>query len=114
MRATLAVYPDGVGRAHQDHAKRLCALVELMLHTGLRIGDAVRLKRDSIVAGKVRLRTTKTGTEVCCPLPPSVIKKLEAVRGTSKEYFLWTGISKPKSVIGDWLGIPAKVIGIPG
>jgi integrase len=50
----------------------------------------------------LRLRTEKTGTVVCCPLPAYLIDKLQSVRSVSSQYFFWTGISKPKSAVGDY------------
>ena len=114
IRAACAVYPDGVGRTHQDHAQRLRALVEVMLHTGLRIRDAVTLRRDYTVDGKVRVRTEKTGTVVCCPLPPSLIQKLGAIRGASSQYFFWSGTSKPKSAVGDYQRSLKKLFKLAG
>ncbi len=44
--------------------------------------------------------TAKTGTAVYCPLPPFVVKALDAIPAST--YFFWTGLSKPKSAVGDW------------
>jgi integrase/recombinase XerD len=102
---------------NRGRTQRLRTLVEVMLHTGFRIGDAVTLRRDRIVHGKVRLRTQKTGTEVCCPLPRTLITELENVRGTSQGHFFWTGKSKPKSAIGNWqraLKRLFELAGVPG
>jgi integrase/recombinase XerD len=99
---TCGIHRDGASNSVRSYAQRLEAFVYVILFSGLRIGDAVTLRRDSVVNGRIRLRTQKTGTEVYCPLPPSVIEKLELVQGTSKEYFFWTGTSKRKSAVGDW------------
>jgi integrase len=90
------------GEAGAVNMRRLEALVELMLHTGLRIRDAVTLRSDRIVGGNIRLRTEKTGTVVDLPLPRSLIEKLDRLRATSADYFFWTGKSKPKSAVGNW------------
>jgi integrase/recombinase XerD len=42
----------------------------------------------------------KTGTAVWCPLPECVIEALKAIPG--ERYFFWTGVSHPKSCVGDW------------
>ena len=44
--------------------------------------------------------TAKTGTAVYCPLPPFVIDALDAIPASA--YYFWTGLSKAKSVVGDW------------
>jgi len=99
IRKAYASYSKNAGSAN---AQRLETLVELMLCTGLRIKDAVTLRRDCIEDGKLRLRTEKTGTVVCCPLPPSLIEKLRRVRCSCNQYFFWTGTSKPKSAVGNF------------
>ncbi len=99
IRNACTAYSKNAGKAN---AQRLEAFVELLLCTGLRITDAVTLLRDRIADGKLRLRTEKTGTVVCCPLPPSLIEKLRMIRCTSGQYFFWTGTSKAKSAVGDF------------
>jgi len=88
------IYPD------KQNAIRLRALVFLLRYSGLRIRDAVTLSRNRIQGDKLFLYTAKTGTAVCCPLPPFVIKALKAIPATT--YFFWTGLSKTKSAVGDW------------
>jgi len=46
------------------------------------------------------LFTAKTGTAVYCPLSPFVIDALDAIPASA--YYFWTGLSKAKSVVGDW------------
>src|SRR5688572_10870422 len=58
---------------------RIKALVLLMRHSGLRIGDAVLLKRERIVNGRLFLHTQKTGTPVYLPLPPVVLSALKEI-----------------------------------
>jgi integrase len=99
IRKAYALYSKNAGPVN---AQRLETLVELMLCTGLRIKDAVTLRRDCIENGKLRLRTEKTGTVVCCPLPPSLIEKLRMVRSPCNQYFFWRGTSKPKSAVGNF------------
>jgi len=88
-------YPDKL------NAVRLRALVLLLRYSGLRITDAVTVRRDRITDGKLFLYTAKTGTAVYCPLPPFLLTALEVVP-TVNEHFFWTGTSKPKSAVGDW------------
>jgi integrase/recombinase XerD len=88
-------YPD------RSNAPRVRALVLLLRYPGLRIRDAVTLGRERIRTGKLFLFTAKTGTPVWIPLPPFVVEALDAI-ARHGQYFLWTGESKPKSVVGDW------------
>jgi len=71
-----------------------------MDYSALRIRDCIMLRSDSIQEGKLFLRTTKTGTDVFCPLPREVLEALKAIQ--HGEYFFWTGESKPKSAVGDY------------
>ncbi len=88
------IYPD------KANALRLRALVFLLRYSGLRIRDAITLSRNRIQDDKLFLYTAKTGTAVYCPLPPFVVKALDAIPAST--YFFWTGLSKPKSAVGDW------------
>ena len=83
------------------------ALVLLMYHTGLRIRDAVTLRTDAVRDGRLYLRTTKTGTDVFCPLPPQVLEALKPLSG--QKYFFWSGQSKPKSAVGDYQRVLKRV-----
>ncbi len=57
-----------------DNRARLRAFVLLLRYSGLRIRDAVCLRRDRIVDGKLMVYTQKTGQPVYVPLPPVVIE----------------------------------------
>lgn len=85
-----------------ENARRIRALVLLLRHSGLRIGDAVTLERSRITGDKLFLYTAKTGTPVYCPLPGFVLTALEGSPKISERYFFWTGESKVASATGDW------------
>lgn len=51
-------------------------LVAIGLFTGLRLGDAVRLKWSAIRDGKVEIVTHKTGAAVCIPVAPRLAEML--------------------------------------
>ncbi len=95
-------YPDNYGRTGQENGRRLKALVLLLRYSGLRIQDAVTISKERVVDDKLFLCTAKTGTQVYCPLPNSVIEALEAISQTNRRYFFWSGESKPKSAVGNW------------
>ena len=81
---------------------RVKAFVQLLLDTGLRIGDAVRLERRDVQGGVLRVRTAKRKRPVSIPLSPSLLELLDAVIGTSPHFYFWSGLGKLKSAIGDW------------
>ncbi|HMD16414.1 MAG TPA: tyrosine-type recombinase/integrase, partial [Terriglobales bacterium] len=105
------VYPD------RANAVRLRALILLLRYSGLRIRDAVTLRRDRITKDKLFLYTAKTGTVVWCPLPSSVVEALNTIPLPKDAlYFFWTGESNPKSCVGDWqrsLRRLFKLAGVP-
>jgi integrase len=91
------IYPDNPrGRKAQVRA-----FVLVLRYTGLRIGDAVSLKRASINDGKLHLRTAKTGTAVWLPLKKEAIEALEKIGGIG-DFFFWTGAGTLKSAISSW------------
>lgn len=91
-----AVHPQCPARIR----KQLRGLVAVLRFSGVRISDAVSLKRDRIDSkGRLFLYQAKTGHPVWIPLPKSVLKELDGLTG---EYFFWTGVGKMKSGITEW------------
>jgi integrase/recombinase XerD len=84
-----------------ERAVQLRALVLLMRHSGLRIGDAVQLSRDKIHDGILELRTEKSGTKVRLPLNPEAAQALTNVPKIGVYYF-WNGESKRRTAINIW------------
>jgi integrase len=95
------LYPDN-GRFRKGTPARLKALVLLMRYSGLRIGDAVTLRTDRIVDGKLFLYTQKTQVPVYCPLPKMVIDALDDVVPVTERHYFWTGASDTRSITGNW------------
>jgi integrase/recombinase XerD len=85
------------------NGQRIRALTQLMLSTGLRIGDASTITRDRFVKDsngwKVHLRTAKTRTEVFIPVEDYVVKDIESLPGN---YPFWSGESSPESCSSVW------------
>jgi len=79
---------------------RLHALIGLLRHSGLRIGDAIALERSRVGSGRVFLYTAKTGTPVMCPLPKDLIKEMHALPGD--RYFFWNGACKLATLFGKY------------
>jgi integrase/recombinase XerD len=94
---------DGILKACDQYKTvlPLKALVLLLRYSGLRIRDAVTLRRDQVNDGKLFLRTAKTGTHVRLPLPPVCLAALAAVPAGSPYYF-WSGHGLPKSRVGNY------------
>ena len=83
----------------RGNGARLRALTLLLRHSGLRVGDAVGLRRDRIADGKLFLYTQKTGTPVRIPLPTHVTEALAAL--PDGDFFFWPGRGHLKSAIED-------------
>jgi integrase/recombinase XerD len=92
---------DNAYKAVVDRArKRARALVLLMLYTGLRISDVIRIRRDQLNnEGKLCMRAMKTGVYLYIPLNE---KCLAAIRElpVESDYFLWSGKSKLSTATG--------------
>jgi integrase/recombinase XerD len=93
---------DDYGKSDSPNRPRMKALVLLMRHSGLRIGDAVTLSRERINGDKLFLYTSKAGTPVYCPLPEFVITALEAAIEPNAHFYFWTGNGKVNTITGDW------------
>ena len=106
------VYPDRpVGRR-----QLVKAFVLVLRYSGLRIGDAVSLRREYVVNQKLFLRTAKTGTPVYVPLPVEVCNMLQAL-DKGGPFFFWTGEGTVKSAVSSWqrsLGRLFKLAGVKG
>jgi integrase len=83
--------------------ERLKVLANLMLATGLRIGDAVTIRKDRVVKTpegySVVLRTAKTGTHVSCPVPNALAKSL---LGLAADTPFWSGKSSMEKCASNW------------
>lgn len=80
---------------------RARALVLLLLYSGLRISDAVRLERSKLdmKTGRLLIRTMKTGVPLYTKVPGDAIAALAAVPREGK-YFFWSGRSKLSTAVG--------------
>ena len=94
---------------HEGLARRMRAVVRLIWHSGLAIGDAVTLKRGSLVFDKkknvYRVVTSrqKTGTHVSVLIPADVAKELLSVANGNPEYVFWGNRGgQKKTVVKDY------------
>lgn len=108
-------------RALRDAAggeTRTFAIVELLLQTGIRIGELARIKQEDIGAGELKVRGANGETERTISLNPRAQKAIEAylrVRPKSRENnFFITKTGRPLLVrnIRSMLGRLFKIAGI--
>lgn len=102
LRGACERYEDAYGRKGGVVAQRLAVLVELLLHTGLRIQDGVCLPKSALQGTRLRLYTAKTGVAVSIPLPDTLVKSLQALPSASADFWFWTGNGTKASVTGHY------------
>lgn len=88
---------------------------DLILYTGLRRGDVVRLGRQHVRDGVATIRMEKTGDEVVFPILPPLAKSLAA--GAAGDLtFLVTERGAPfvKEGFGNWFRDACRAAGVPG
>jgi integrase len=88
---------------------------DVLLYTGLRRGDAVRLGRPHVRKGIATIRTEKTGQLVTIPILPPLRETLDA--GPVGELtFIAGGRGRPmkKESFGTWFRAACKAAGVPG
>lgn len=87
----------------------------VLQYTGLRRGDATRLRWDDIRDGVIRVRTRKTGTPVAIPVEPELAEAL-AAGPTGREYVLEGEHGRPYTPqsFSVLFGRAARAAGVPG
>jgi integrase/recombinase XerD len=86
----------------EENRKRMRAMVLLLRYSGLRIRDAVCLRREKLNGNGILLYTQKTGTPVYVPVPEALRTALRDLKPVNDEYFFWSGNGEPKSAVADW------------
>lgn len=88
--------------------------LDLMLYTGQRRADVVRMGRQHVRDGILTLRQSKTGTEVEIPLHPVLRSSLDALPNKNMT-FLLTEYGKPFAVagFGNWFRDRVTEAGLP-
>ncbi len=117
-----ALYRGDRWSQNGDAGKRVRALTLLMRWTGLRIGDALALKRDRLTRtdrgrDAILLYMQKTGEPVYCLIPPSVAEELQNVPPGLQPhpgYFFWSGNGLVKSAVADWQRSYKKLFKLAG
>ena len=96
---------------------RALALVLLLLYSGFRISDAVKLERARVERdGRLLVRLMKTRAPLYLRLPVVALNALWAIPEES-EYFLWSGTAKLSTAIGSarrTIACVLKLAGIEG
>jgi integrase len=88
---------------------------DLLLYTGLRRGDAVRLGRQHVKDGVFRIKTEKNGVVVEAPILPPLARSIEA-SPTGDLAFIAGERGKPmaKESFGNWFREACQAAKVPG
>ena len=94
---------DQIGQQPYERL-RAKALILIMRHTGLRISDALMLRRDRVRESTITLFTRKTGGHILLPIPQELELALDALplpEPLTKEngYYFWNGQATPKRLL---------------
>ena len=89
--------------------------LDLLLYTGLRRGDAVRLGRQHVKDGVFKIKTEKNGVVVEAPILAPLARSIEAAP-TGDLAFIAGERGKPmaKELFGNWFREACKAAGVPG
>jgi len=87
----------------------------LLLFTGLRRGDVVKLGRQHVKDGVITFRTEKTKTPVVIPLLPELAAIIDASKTGDLTFICGQG-GRPmvKESFGTWFRLACKEAGVPG
>ena len=116
LAAANTLIEEAVTPAGKASAYRLRGLVLLLRYSGMRIGDAVRLRVDRITGNKRFLYTQKTDVPVYAVLPGFVARTLDATPRAAAAHFFWCGTGTLDGVVSSWRKRLAKFFskaGIP-
>jgi len=108
---------EDVGRFRQcwPLGTRQRVALEVLLNTGLRRGDAVRLGPQHVTDGVASIRTEKTRMEVHIPILPALQEALDkGPIGESTFIVRWDGKPMVKESFGMWFGEACSVAGVKG
>jgi integrase len=88
---------------------------DLLLYTGLRRGDAVRLGRPHVKKGVATIRTEKTGQVVSIPILPPLRKSMDAAPIGELTFIAGKkGRPMKKESFGNWFREACENAGVPG
>jgi integrase len=101
--------------AHWPIGTRERLALDLLLYTGLRRGDVVRLGRQHVRDGVFRIRTEKGGVEVVAPILPPLARSIEATKTGDLTYIIGErGRPMVKEAFGIWFRRACNAAGCPG
>jgi integrase len=102
-------------RAFHGEGTRARLALELLLATGQRRGDVVRIGRQHVRDGVLSLRQEKTGAQVDIPVLPDLAAEIELHPKTSMTYLTTgDGAAYTPAGFGNWFRDQCNAAGLPG
>jgi integrase len=92
--------PTREGEKNCSH-DRLLAMILLLRHTGLRIGDVVRFSTDRLRGNSAFLHMAKTGNPLWLPLPEFLVARLKLLPLYEGKYYFAAGSAKVATSTGN-------------
>jgi integrase len=87
--------------------------LDLLLYTGFRRGDAVRVGRQHVRQGEIVIKTEKTGTEVTIPILPELQASIDAAPTGDLSYICGErGLPLTKESFGNWFRDACRAAGV--
>ena len=88
---------------------------DVLLFTGLRRGDAVRLGRQHVRDGDFRIRAEKNGVEIVAPMLAPVLRSIEAAPTGDLTFIAGeAGRPRKKAAFGNWFRDACRAADVPG
>ncbi len=100
--------------AHHTTGSRARLALALLLYTGQRKSDVVRMGRQHLRNGRIEVRQSKTGTRLSLPIYPALQAELDGLP-TDRLTWLATGDGRPftPAGFGNWFADCIRVAGLP-
>jgi integrase len=100
--------------AHHPARSRARLALRLLLYSGQRKSDVVRMGRQHVRAGRLDVRQQKTGTRLSLPIHPALQAELDAIPA-DRLTFLITAEGRPFTAagFGNWFSDCIKQAGLP-
>jgi site-specific recombinase XerC len=87
---------DQIGQSAYERL-RARAVILLMRYSGLRISDALTLRKDQVHDGTLTLLTKKTGGQIVLPIPGELVRALECLPlpiGAERDTAIFSGMAR--------------------
>lgn len=101
-------------RAHWKEGTPQRTAVDILLFTGLRRSDAVRIGRQHIQGDRIEIKARKTGAELSIPIHPEFRAVLDTINHEHLVFIVTAyGAARSEKAFTNWIIEAARVAGLP-